>query len=170
MKVIDKRMFTADGELREEYRELEERQATPSAGGSEPSPPPVEAAAPQSAESPSEPSVEPPPEAVAAPPSGERPSAPEGEARVEMPQTPGSLRPPGFMELISVLAEPIAIYLGDAKMPDGSSAENPEAARFYIDLLEVLQQKTAGNLSAQEAAVLEDLLYQLRMRYVRQRG
>jgi hypothetical protein len=43
-------------------------------------------------------------------------------------------------------------------------------ARFYIDLLAVLRQKTAGNLTAQEAAFLEDLLYRLRVRYVQKRG
>ena len=49
-------------------------------------------------------------------------------------------------------------------------AENLEMARLHIDLLEVLRQKTAGNLTAQEAAILEDLIYRLRMRYVQKRG
>jgi hypothetical protein len=83
---------------------------------------------------------------------------------------PGAQPAPGFFDLVSALAEPIAIYLGDAELPDGTSAENLEAARFYIDLLEVLRTKTAGNLSSQEASVLEDLLYQLRVRYVRKQG
>jgi hypothetical protein len=43
-------------------------------------------------------------------------------------------------------------------------------ARLHIDLLAVLRQKTAGNLTAQEAAFLEDLLYRLRVRYVQKRG
>jgi hypothetical protein len=148
IKVTDKRMFTADGELREDYRHLgqEGAEAEASGAGPEPAPPPAV-------------------DQDQAPPDGG-----ESAGHVEMPHTPGSLGSPGFMELVSVLAEPIAVYLGDAKMPDGSSAENPEAARFYIDLLEVLQKKTAGNLSAQEGAILEDLLYQLRMRYVRKRG
>jgi hypothetical protein len=34
----------------------------------------------------------------------------------------------------------------------------------------VLRQKTAGNVSAQESAVLEDVLYRLRLRYVQKRG
>jgi hypothetical protein len=153
-------MFTADGELREDYQHIEsEAESSPP---SEPDPPPAEPAA----STPSEPRVEAPPE----PPFDDERGAAEGGGHVEMPQTPGGLGSPGFMELVSVLAEPIAIYLGDATMPDGSSAENPEAARFYIDLLEVLQKKTAGNLTSQEGAILEDLLYQLRMRYVRKRG
>ena len=64
----------------------------------------------------------------------------------------------------------LAIYLGDAKLPDGESAENLDMARLHIDLLEVLKNKTAGNLTAQEHTLLEDLLYQLRLRYVQKRG
>ena len=43
-------------------------------------------------------------------------------------------------------------------------------ARLHIDLLDVLRQKTAGNLTAQELAVLEDFLYRARVRYVQKRG
>ena len=141
IKVTDKRIFTADGELRSEFRHLDE-----SAGGetAEPTaPPPVE-----------EPS--PPPVAEPAP----KASPPETSLG-------GQKHPkPGFLDLVGVVAQPIALYLGDAKMPDGESMENLELARLYIDLLEVLQQKTEGNLSSEEKGFLEDLLYQLRLRYV----
>jgi hypothetical protein len=43
-------------------------------------------------------------------------------------------------------------------------------ARLHIDLLDLLRQKTAGNLTVQESAFLEDLLYRLRVRYVQKRG
>ena len=69
-----------------------------------------------------------------------------------------------------MLAEPVAIYLGDLELPDGESAENLEMARLHIDLLDILRQKTAGNLTAQESTFLEDLLYRLRVRYVQKRG
>jgi hypothetical protein len=69
-----------------------------------------------------------------------------------------------------MLAEPVPIYLGDARLPDGQVATNLELARLYIDLLEILRQKTAGNLDAQERAFLEDLLYRLRVRYVQKMG
>ena len=65
-----------------------------------------------------------------------------------------------------MLAEPVPIYLGDMDLPDGQSAENLEMAGLHIDLLEVLRQKTAGNLSAEEKDFLEDLLYRVRVRYV----
>ncbi len=69
-----------------------------------------------------------------------------------------------------MITEPVAFYLGDEALPDGRSMENLDMARLHIDLLDVLRQRTAGNLTAQEQAVLEDLLYRLRVRYVQKRG
>ena len=77
---------------------------------------------------------------------------------------------PTFLDLVGLLTDPVPFYLGDATLPDGQSVENLDAARLHIDLLDVLRQRTAGNLTAQELAVLEDLLYQLRVRYVQKRG
>ena len=148
IKVTDKRMFTADGELREDFQHLEDSPSTETSPPRSPEPEPSDPTEPESADS---------PHAAGSEDSG---------ARVEMPHTPGSIGTPGFLDLVSALAEPITLYLGDAQLPDGGSAENLDAARFYIDLLEVLHSKTAGNLSVQEATVLENLLYQLRMRYV----
>lgn len=179
MKVTDKRMFTPEGELREEYRFLEERaqeQAERQAQEGdrreerpgEEAPGPAEAAAPEPSE---------------APPSGAGPDAPR-----EAGPDPGAAagrpgrevegfeagRPegeaPAFFDLLGALAEPVPFYLGDAPLPTGESGENLEAARFYIDLLEVLRHKTEGNLDPREADALEDLLYRLRLRYVQKRG
>lgn len=150
MKVTDRRMFTPDGELREEFRDL----AT--AAERRPEPPPA-----PPADRPAEaPAATPPPE-VTEKADRDAPSGPPEEA-------PGSA--PSFFDLVAVLAEPVPLYLGDAPLPDGRSAENLEAARFHIDLLDVLRQKTAGSLSAQESGVLEDVLYRLRMRFVQKRG
>jgi len=41
---------------------------------------------------------------------------------------------------------------------------NPAVARFYVDLLALLQEKTSGNRTDVETRQLEDLLYDLRMR------
>jgi hypothetical protein len=84
---------------------------------------------------------------------------------VELPGAPSGLGAT-FYDLVAMLAEPVSLYLGDMELPDGQSAENLEMAQLHIDLLEVLRQKTAGNLSAQESAFLEDLLYRVRVRYV----
>ncbi len=144
IKVTDKRMFTADGRLREEYQAIEEEAAAPSATPAAPEPPRAPAA--------------PAPE-------------PEGRApRLEIPDLGPGLPPPSFLDLVAMLAEPVSIYLGDVPLPDGQSAENLEMARLHIDLLALLRQKTAGNLSAQELGFLEDLLYRLRLRYVQKRG
>ena len=56
------------------------------------------------------------------------------------------------------------------QLPDGRTAEDLEMARLHIDLLDLLRQRTAGNVTAQEAGFLDDLLYRLRLRYVRKRG
>jgi hypothetical protein len=39
-------------------------------------------------------------------------------------------------------------------------------AKYHIDLLEVLQQKTKGNLDKDEEELFENILYHLRMKYV----
>lgn len=152
IKVTDKRMFTPDGKLREEYRFLDEKSTEKSA---------AEPAAPAA----------PPPAAEAArrpePPSQREPQRPvEPPPRVDLPPMPEELDAPSVFDLVAMLAEPVPIYLGDARLPDGQSAENLDMARFHIDLMDVLRQKTAGNLTAQESAFLEDLLYRLRVRYV----
>ena len=159
MKVTDKRMFTPDGELREEYRFLNEKStATTMAEATEPA---AEAPRPEPEPARQEP-VRPAPARHAAgypepmESSGLGAGAPQGG--------------PGFLDLAAMLAEPAAIYLGDAPLPDGQWAEDLEMARLHIDLLDVLRQKTAGNLTAQESAIIEDLIYRLRVRYVQKHG
>ncbi len=158
IKVTDKRMFTADGRLKEEYSFLAEPPApvAPEAEPAEPVAPVPSAPAPQ------------------AQPAARQPMPPgypeESAARLELPGTPPGLGRPTFYDLVSLLAEPIAIYLGDLELPTGETAENLEMARLHIDLLDVLRQKTAGHLSVQEAGFLEDLLYRSRVRYVQKRG
>ena len=150
MKVTDRRMFTPDGRLREEYLELETASETAAEA-------PVESVA----------SVEPPHPAMPEPPSAASAASPALEIPTGGPDAFGA---PSFFDLVAVLAEPASLYLGDLTLPDGSSAENLEMARLHIDLLAILRQRTAGNLSAQESAALDDLLYRLRLRYVQKRG
>jgi hypothetical protein len=146
IKVTDKRMFTPAGELRDEFRFVEE------AGGE---------SADAAPESPPEPAAPPPP-----------PSPLElgGGPTLELPDLGPALQAPSFFDLVAILAEPVSLYLGDARLPDGRTMENLEMARLHIDLLAVLRDKTAGNLTAQELAFLEDLLYRLRVRYVQKQG
>ena len=157
IKVTDKRMFQPDGELREEYRFLDEKSTSPA-----------------TAETPSEPRQPPEIRPEPSPPAPREASGsfaePDAAARVDLLETPPELGGPSFFDLVAILAGPVPIYLGDAPLPDGQDATNLEMARLHIDLLAILRQKTAGNLTAQEAAFLEDLLYRLRVRYVQKRG
>ncbi len=157
MKVTDRRMFTDDGELREEYRFLEQQKA--GAAGTAAEQPPSGASQDRPA-GPGEAPAGGDQQAASAPP----PPRSETADAPQMP--PRGAQSPGFMDLVAVLAEPIAFLLGDAQLPDGQSAQDLPRARLHIDLLAVLQEKTRGNVSEQETALLEDLLAQLRMRYV----
>ncbi len=163
LKITDKRMFTADGELRDEYRHLEEgspaeeKQLSESPGAGEGEAPEPPKAAPETQdESAAEPPVEPPRAAE------ERVSEPE--APRDMPA--GGTREVVFEDLVGLLAEHAAIALGDAQLPDGQSMFDLRVAQMHIDLLDVLREKTSGNLTEQQASLLEELLYRLRLVYV----
>jgi hypothetical protein len=59
------------------------------------------------------------------------------------------------------------IHLGDLPHPEGGHhVPDLALAKQTIDLLVMLQQKTKGNLSDEEAKFLENLLVDLRLRYV----
>jgi len=157
IKITDKRMFTSDGRLREEYRFLEDKLAEKPGS-------PAEATPETRPETGPEARPEPPPQtrSEARPPGP--PPAPEPDEEEEVDGGPG------FLDLIASMAEPTSLYLGDIPLPDGRSGQDLQMARLYIDLLDVLRRKTAGNLTARESAVLEDVIYQLRMRYVQKTG
>jgi Domain of unknown function (DUF1844) len=155
IKVTDKRMFTPEGDLREEYRFLGEKSTSTAQAEPAPAPRPETRAAER----------EPAPYEVP-----RRAPEPEPAAPVDFPEMPPELDGPSFYDLVAMMAEPVPIYLGDSRLPDGQVATNLEMARLHIDLLDILRQKTAGNLTPQERAFLEDLLYRLRVRYVQKRG
>ena len=76
-----------------------------------------------------------------------------------------------FVELLNLLAMQAAIALGGYQGPGGERiAPNPAAAKHQIDLLGVLEQKTAGNLSDEEKKMLDGVIYELRMQYVQAVG
>ncbi len=57
----------------------------------------------------------------------------------------------------------MAMGVAHPEMPHQPPA-NPEVARFYVDLLSLLQAKTKGNLADSESREVEEVLYQLRLR------
>jgi len=77
-----------------------------------------------------------------------------------------------FTAFVVSLASTAAIHFGDLVDPvSGKHAEpNLEGAAQMIDILEMLEQKTRGNLTAEERQVLAQLLYELRLRFVEATG
>ena len=140
IRVVDRRMFTPEGELRPGF-EPEETAAEAPKPASAPPPPP----APREAAAASEPG------AAAAP---EPPEA-AGEPRTEFARIVSSLATTAYSAL-GLLADPAA----------GGRHRDLAVARQMIDWLAVLEQKTRGNLSFEESDLLSRVLYELRLAYV----
>lgn len=76
-----------------------------------------------------------------------------------------------FSFFITTLAMQAAIALGDTPNPQNNKKEeNLPQAKFLIDTLGVLQEKTKNNLTKDESDLLEGMLYELRLRYVQKAG
>jgi hypothetical protein len=73
-----------------------------------------------------------------------------------------------FAGFVISLATTAAVHFGDIADPNTGERQEPDliAAHQMIDLISLLQEKTKGNLSTDEAKLVDDLLYELRMRYV----
>ena len=98
----------------------------------------------------------------------------EDEPRFPPRQTASGQRPPApvatrtLADLFMMLATEAVVALGDA--PDSTTGQPervlPHAAEM-IDLLLLLRAKTEGNRTTEETQLLEDVLYDLQLRYVR---
>jgi hypothetical protein len=78
-----------------------------------------------------------------------------------------------FVAFVLSLAHTAAVHFGDVPDPvSGKAAErNLAAAQQMIDILALLEEKTRGNLTAEERQLLDQILYELRLRFVEaQRG
>ena len=77
-----------------------------------------------------------------------------------------------FTSFVVSLATTAAIHFGDVPDPvtGESSPLNLEGASQMIEILTLLDQKTRGNLTAEERQVLEQVLYELRLRFVEASG
>jgi hypothetical protein len=72
-----------------------------------------------------------------------------------------------FIELVMMQAQQAAMFLGRFPAPGGEQPEiNLDYARMFIDQLEMLQEKTRGNLSNEETQVLNGVLADLRLAFV----
>lgn len=74
---------------------------------------------------------------------------------------------PDFSFFITTLALQAGISLGVTPNPSNNQKEeNMPQAKFIIDTMGMLKEKTKGNLSTQESDLLENVLYELRMQYI----
>jgi hypothetical protein len=71
-----------------------------------------------------------------------------------------------FATLVNSLVTQILLYLGDLTPRGVEPQVNLDMAKFNIDLLGVLEEKTKGNLTPEEQKLLDNALYEARMRYV----
>jgi hypothetical protein len=73
-----------------------------------------------------------------------------------------------FAAFVLSLAHTTAVHLGDVPDPASGhpSPPNLAAASQMIDILALLEEKTRGNLTAEERQLLDQVLYELRLRFV----
>jgi hypothetical protein len=87
-------------------------------------------------------------------------ATPEPRPAREMPN-------PTFGDLVAMLSAQAMMFLGLIPNPATQKAEiQLPTARFFIDMIGILEEKTAGQLSKQESQILDDTLHQLRMEYM----
>lgn len=87
----------------------------------------------------------------------------EESSREKQPSLPEA----SFLNFISDISLQIMILLGQIEHPATKKKEkNLSQAKYMIDTLEMLEEKTRGNLSSQESMMLTQLLHQFRMTYV----
>ena len=71
-----------------------------------------------------------------------------------------------FPTLVNSLVTQILLYLGDLTPRGAEPQVNLDMAKFNVDLLGILEEKTQGNLNPEEQRLLDNALYETRMRYV----
>ncbi len=169
--VTDRRKFTMDGELRPDADPSPEREER------EPAPAPAQAAA---AEPPSQPAAA-SPETEAEPELPPAPTAEENDqARRAYEMTadrldtairsanPGMDHPPAmsFEQLVQSIYMTSMMQLGAATHEGQQPQVDILGARQSIDMLGVLAEKTKGNLTPEEARLLDSALFELRMAFL----
>ena len=148
-KVVDRRLFTPEGELRKEIAEQQDREHESAATVS--APPPARNPTPAGGPVVSNTAK---PSPVGAAPAG-----------TPAPETPK--RSPAFENLIRSLGQNAAMLLGGYADPrTGQPMLDLEGAREMIDMLDVLREKTVGNLAPEEDTLLLDVLGNLKLAFM----
>ncbi len=95
------------------------------------------------------------------------PSAPAGEPQEE--QGEADYMPEiNFSNFVISLSTTALFHFGDFADPDHKTEKNLSAAKQIIDTLVMLKSKTEGNLDEKEKNLMEGVLYELQMRYVKE--
>ena len=151
-KVTDRRLFNSDGSPRElSPEEMPETKVEATQEAAAPTATAVEAEAKPAAEAP-----------LAA-----TESSPEAEEEFTEADLADARDPASFVSFLMSIASNAASALGMMEHPVTHQREvDVELGKHWIDVLGMLQKKTAGNLTPQEKRMLEGLLADLRMQYV----
>jgi Domain of unknown function (DUF1844) len=152
IKVTDKRIFTAEGDIREEFRQQIKPSEPSFSRPAEPPPPkgeeePSKAAGADRGRQPAGPSVE-----------GDR-----GRTLADRAQNPGT----AFTDFVEPLIAQAYMSLGLLRNPyQPKPAVDAAAARQMIEILGMLHEKTAGNLTPDEEDFLSTHLGELKLAFV----
>lgn len=148
-KVVDRRLFTEDGELRKDAADQDRRWEEEFAKKAAPAPPPPQKAA-------AKPDGAPPSPGAIAPP------APAEEAEGDESQSSRS-----FQMLVDFLTRNAAAMLGGMADPrTGQAFLDLEGAREVIDMLDALREKTRGNLAKADEDLLVEVLGSLKLTFM----
>lgn len=74
--------------------------------------------------------------------------------------------PASLATLVNTLLTQALFYLGELAPQGGEPVVNLDMAKHQIDTLNLLEDKTRGNLTEEELKILDTALYEARMRYV----
>jgi hypothetical protein len=149
-KVVDRRLFTPEGEFRKEVAEQQDRER-------EPAPAASSGGAPGIAR-PTDPAA-----------TGTIPGKPVTPSAIPsaVPPADAPKRSPVFENLIRSLGQNAAMLLGGYADPrTGQPVLDLEGAREMIDMLDVLHEKTRGNLAPEEDSLLLDVLGNLKLAFM----
>ena len=150
-KVTDRRLFNADGSPRDLPPE------------EKPEPLPVDAQEAAAAAPATEAQATPEPEVSAS----AEPESPAAEEEFSEEDLADARDPASFVSFMMSIASNAASALGMMEHPVTHQRDvDVELGKHWIDILGMLQKKTAGNLAPQEKRMLEGLLADLRMQYV----
>ena len=161
-KVDDRRRFSSEGELKPEFRGADEPAAPADKPSSAAAGAATSSAGGSAASSTASASATAGAEATSAQAAG-RASAAQSRARAEAGFAPEIT----FGTFVVGLSTQALVHLGEIPDPgSGQPSADLPAAQQLIDIIAILKEKTRGNLDNDEDALLEAILFELRMKYV----